>query len=119
MVPSPPWLCVIQQQRTFHVILTMLVSIVKVGNSRMFKLFTISEYHIPYLLSFFVWTLTVIDTVPDNCTHGAVKLVGGNSQYEGNVEVCINGIWATICDIGWNTNDARVACGNAGYPGPG
>ena len=85
----------------------------------MFKFSAVSEGHTPYLLCFSVWTLIGIDIVPDNCTHGAVRLVGGNSQYEGNVEVCINGIWGTICDISWSTNDALVACSNAGYPGPG
>ena len=73
----------------------------------------------PYLLSFLAWTLIAIDTVPDNCTHGAVRLVGGSNQYEGNVEVCINGIWSTICDSGWSSSDAKVACGDAGYPGAG
>ena len=72
-----------------------------------------------YLLLFFVWTLIGIDTVSDNCTHGAVRLVGGTNPYEGNVEVCINGIWSTVCDSGWSTYDARVACGDAGYPGAG
>ena len=58
-------------------------------------------------------------TVPDNCNHGEIRLVGGIHDYEGNVEICINGIWSTICDSGWSSNDARVACAQAGYPGGG
>ena len=60
-----------------------------------------------------------LGTVPDNCIHGEIRLVGGTHDYEGNVEICINGIWSTICDSGWSSNDARVACAQAGYPGGG
>ena len=59
------------------------------------------------------------DTIPDNCTHGDVRLVGGLLAYEGNVEICINGIWSTICDSGWSNNDVKLACAKAGYPGAG
>ena len=58
-------------------------------------------------------------TVPDDCNHGEVRLVGGTYDYEGNVEICINGIWSTICDSGWGTSDAVVACTQAGFPGGG
>ena len=71
------------------------------------------------LLYFLVWALIGIDTVPDNCTHGAVRLVGGTNQYEGIVEVCITGIWSTICGSDWSSYDARIACRDAGYPGAG
>ena len=57
--------------------------------------------------------------IPDNCEHGAIRLVGGSNEYEGNVKVCINGVWSVICDSGWSTNDAWVACNQAGYPWPG
>ena len=62
---------------------------------------------------------TEAGTIPDKCEHGEIRLVGGTEEYEGNVEVCINSVWSTICDSGWSTNDARVACTQAGYPGLG
>jgi len=44
------------------------------------------------------------------CNTGDVQLVGGNTDYEGRVEVCINGYWGHICDDGWNTAKAMVVC---------
>ena len=55
----------------------------------------------------------------DNCIHGSIRLVGGNSSYEGRVEVCVSGKWGTVCNRGWRDNDARVACRQLGYNGGG
>ena len=44
------------------------------------------------------------------CNHGDARLVGGYTEYEGRVEVCINGYWGHICYNGWDTTGARVVC---------
>ena len=60
------------------------------------------------------WLSKVISCNLD-CENGDVKLVGGNSDNEGTVEVCFDHLWGLISESGWNQKDAEVVCRELGY----
>ena len=50
------------------------------------------------------------------CRYGEIVLVGGITQYEGRVDVCLDGRWNTICrDACWGPPDSRVICRQLGF----
>lgn len=46
-----------------------------------------------------------------------VRLAGGRIDSEGRVEFRSGDTWGTVCDDGWDDNDANVICTQLGYFG--
>ena len=55
-----------------------------------------------------------------NCTmYGEVRLSGGQSQYDGRVEICLNTGWSRVCTNNWGSEESEVVCRQLGHPTPG
>ncbi|XP_071945662.1 uncharacterized protein [Antedon mediterranea] len=44
-----------------------------------------------------------------------IRLVGGDSESEGRVEIFFNNVWGSVCDDYWDLFDASVACRQMGF----
>ena len=49
------------------------------------------------------------------CDDGDVNVLHGGLM--GQVQVCVNKRWATVCVDGWNSNSASTMCRQLGYNG--
>ena len=54
-------------------------------------------------------------TIAGDCTDGEVRLVAGESEFEGRVEVCLNRRWGTVSSDGWTQTNTEVVCNDLGY----
>ena len=46
---------------------------------------------------------------------GSVRLVWGLGPWEGNLQICLNGVWGWVCQNSFSNIDARVVCRQLGY----
>ena len=51
-----------------------------------------------------------------DCKDGEVRLVGGNSDSAGTVEICLKNLWGLVVESGWSLADAQVVCSQLGFP---
>ena len=49
-------------------------------------------------------------TSQPECNSGDLRLVGGERESEGRVEICLEGFWGTVCDGGFGREEAMVVC---------
>ncbi|XP_055386247.1 protein bark beetle [Condylostylus longicornis] len=44
-----------------------------------------------------------------------IRLLGGNTNREGRLQVYLDGRWGTVCDYGWSIISAALVCNQLGY----
>ena len=60
---------------------------------------------------------TAVPYQNNSCENGAIRIVGNKTEQtiKGRVEVCLRGVWGTICGVHWTDLDAAVVCNQSGY----
>ena len=48
-----------------------------------------------------------------------MKLIGGQNEREGTIQICLGGVWGTVCDNYWDSTDAQVVCRQLGFSAKG
>ncbi|KAI5713852.1 hypothetical protein M8J76_006598 [Diaphorina citri] len=66
------------------------------------------------LINFHVLLCHKVKEVSSKVKEGSVRLTGGKSHFEGNVQVYHLGKWGYICDDEWGSEDGAVICRQLG-----
>ena len=49
------------------------------------------------------------------CMDDALRLSDGRNELEGRVEVCMDGVWGTVCNDLWSMENTAVVCNQLGF----
>ena len=44
-----------------------------------------------------------------------MRLIKGQNEREGTIQICLGGVWGTVCDNSYGSTDAQVVCTQLGF----
>ena len=53
------------------------------------------------------------------CNDNDIRLVGTDTPTQGRLEVCLYGVWGSVCDDQWTERNSEVVCRQLGYENSG
>lgn len=76
------------------------------------------HYNYVYITSEYICIYFIDITISSTllCNNGSVRLIDGETDREGRVEVCLNNEWSRICQDKWDYREAAVVCSQLAYP---
>lgn len=67
----------------------------------------------------FVLSVRPCNTPAAGCVNWEMRLVEGQTEWEGRLEVCYNRRWGTVGSERWSQVNSRVVCNTLGYDSTG
>lgn len=61
--------------------------------------------------------LFLISIIVRECENRDIQLVKGYAASDGEVQICQNGLWTSVCGEKWGYRESRVVCKQFGYNG--
>ncbi|CAI8027223.1 Deleted in malignant brain tumors 1 protein [Geodia barretti] len=61
------------------------------------------------------WEDVVLHCRERECNDTDIRLVGGRTSLDGEVEVCHNHLWMPVCSESWDKREAEVVCAQLGH----
>ena len=99
---SPSALIILpQQDRSMEIMLEFIVS-------------EVQEHYVQIVLTLHYSTFLII-SLAATCFTSETRLIGGQTEREGRLEVCSNGRWGTVCGGPWSSSHTKVACRHLGF----